>query len=262
MAQLHSSTWEVAIHRWVVASSDIPQGRVRWADDGQPWPRAEDGPWISLRKLGGGADRAWTEYHARVFDLASVAVTAVIGNQLTAPGHPLLTGDGPVRVVGSALPGGLAADVDYWVIRDGAALLRFAATFEDAISEVAITLSSSGTLPISIEGTPATRRAGHELLQVTRKAGVFELGVQCRGGDAVPILEAASLVGQSPRARGVLHGGNVGLLEIGAVQNVGAALNAATYEPRASMTVRLSRSADHVDSTTRIDSFETEASIA
>jgi hypothetical protein len=260
--KLHSSPWEIAIHRWVVHSSGIAQDRVRWADDGQPQPKAIDGPWLSLRKLGGSGDAAWTEYHPRVFDLAAQSVTAVAGNQLTVPSHPFRSGDGPVRLVGSALPGGLAAGVDYWAIYGSSALLRLAATFEDAINEIAIVLSGSGTLPISIEGTAATRRAGNELLQVTRKAGVLELGVQCRGGDAESILESANLKGQSPRARGLLHDANLGLFEIGAVQNVGAAINAATYEPRASMTVRLSRIADHVDTTTRIDSFETESVIA
>lgn len=262
MAPLHSSPWEIAIHRWVVYSTGIAQERVRWSDDGGPQPQLKDGPWVSLRVLGDNGGQAWTEYHRRPFDFAPLSVTAVSGDQLTTPGHPLQDGDGPVLVVGEALPGGLTAGVGYWAIRAGASLLSLAATFENAINEVAVDLTSSGSLPITIESTAATMRAGHELSQVTREAAVLELAVSLRGGDAMGSLRIARLKAQSPRARGLLHVANVGLLEAGGLQNVGAALNGATYEPRASMTVRLSLSAAHVDTSTFAESFETESDIA
>lgn len=261
MAPLHGEPWEVAIHRWVVYSTDIPQARVRWGDDSTPWPSAKDGPWISIRELGGGSDAAWTEYRPRVYAFEPLSVTALNGSNLVVAGHPLQTGDGPLALVGATLPTGLVADASYWAIRAGAGLLGIAATFENAINEVAIT-PTGGSFPFAIESTAATRRAGHELMQVTREDGVLEIGVQLRGAGATALLRAARLKAQSPRARSFLHAANVGLLEIGAVQNVGAALNAATYEPRASMTVRLSRSAEYVDSSTIIESFELEPDIA
>lgn len=261
MAPLHSEPWELAVHRWVVHSSGIEQERVRWADDGMPWPKAKDGPWISLRELGGGAAVAWTEYHPRVYDFEALTVTALDGSRLVIAGHPLRTGDGPVAVVGAAPPTGLATGTGYWAIRTSAGLLSLATTFEDAVNEIAIS-PVGGTFPFAIESTDATRRAGHELKQVTRENGVIEIGVQLRGEGAMGLLRVARLKAQSPRARGLLHAANVGLVEMGAVQNVGAALNAATYEPRASMTVRLSRSAEHVDSSTFIASFDLESDIA
>lgn len=258
---LHDSPEKVAIQRWVVSASGIPQERVRWGDDGQPWPRAADGPWISLRLLGGYLGRAWVERHLRVFSLAPLTVTAVVGGNLTVAGHPLKDGDGPLRVVGETLPAGLAAGVDYWAIREGASALSLAATFENSIDRIAISLSDAGALPISIETTGQTLRTGAELTEVTREAEVIELGVQCRGGDAIGILHAARLKAQAPRRRTILHGANVGLLEIGGVQNVGAAINAATYEPRASMTARLSISSSESDTSTVIDSVEFEETV-
>ena len=258
---LHDSPEEIAIHRWIVAASGIGQERVRWSDDGQPWPKAADGPWISLRMLGGDPGRAWVEHHRRLFALAPLAVSSIAGNQLTVAGHPLKDGDGPLRVVGATLPAGLSAAVDYWAIREGASALSLAATFENAIDRIAISLGDVGALPLSLETTAQTLRAGAELTEVTREAGVIELGVQCRGGDAFGLLRDARLKAHAPRRRAILHGANVGLLEIGGVQNVGAALNAATYEPRASMTARLSLSSFESDTGTVIDAVEFEETV-
>jgi hypothetical protein len=264
VTQSPKSTEEVAIHRWVAAATEVPQDRIRWADDSPPWPKLADGPWVSLRWLGGPPERAWIEYHRRTFDAADVAVSAVdVGaSRLTAAGHPYQTGDGPVVLDGAAPPGNTTAGVDVWVIRVSSSLLHLAATFADAINGVPITLSSAGTLPLTIKSTTRTMRAGEELSQVTRKVGAHELAIQCRGLDAFGILKRASVRGEAPRLRALLNIANVGLLSVGNVQNVGAAINAATYEPRASMTVRLSIEQSHVDTETIGESFQVEATVS
>jgi hypothetical protein len=51
---------------------------------------------------------------------ANIVFTAANGTEIfTSVAHGLITGDGPVRVVnaGGALPTGLAADTDYWIIK-------------------------------------------------------------------------------------------------------------------------------------------------
>jgi hypothetical protein len=68
----------------------------------------------------------------------------------------------------------------------------------------------------------------------------MELGVQCRGAEAMAVLRRMRSAAYSEALCAPLLEANVGLLDIGAIQNLGAALNSASYEPRASMTVRLS----------------------
>lgn len=264
MTQSPKTAEEIAIHRWIAASTEVPQARIRWADDEPPWPKLSEGPWVSLRWLGGPPERAWLEYQRRVFDAAPVSVSAVdvATDRITAAGHPYQTGDGPVVLEGAATPGGTTAGVDVWVIRVSASQLQLASTFANAINGEAIDLTSTGSLPLSINSTSRTMRAGEELSQITRKAGAHELSVQCRGLDAFGILKRASVRGEAPRLRELLHVANVGLLSVGNVQNVGAALNAATYEPRASMTVRISIEQSHVDTETIGESFQVEATVS
>ena len=235
--------WMLAIHRWVQGASSIPQSRIRWADSEAPWPSTADGPWISLRDLGDSPNgREFVEVAPRAWSFSPAAVEGVNAdaNQLQISLHSFRDGDGPVRVTGSALPGGLAASIDYWAIRDGASLLRLAASFEDAIARAAIDLNSTGALPIAVTSTSATRRAGAEADVLTSAPFNMELGVQCRGAEAMAVLRRMRSAAYSEALCAPLLEANVGLLDIGAIQNLGAALNSASYEPRASMTVRLS----------------------
>ncbi len=66
---------------------------------------------------------------------------------ITITGHGLLTGDGPVcvRNVGGALPGGLVAQTDYWVIRLDANTLRLATSSGAANNSTYINLTSNGS---------------------------------------------------------------------------------------------------------------------
>jgi hypothetical protein len=79
---------------------------------------------------------------------------------LTATAHGLITGDGPVRVAnsGGALPGGLAAATDYWVIRLTDDTLKLAATRANAFAGTAIALSTDGTGTQTLSDTADTER--------------------------------------------------------------------------------------------------------
>lgn len=78
---------------------------------------------------------------------------------LTATAHPTKTGDGPVNVsnTGGSLPGGLAAATNYWTIFDTTNTLKLARSFAEAMSGVAIDITSagSGTNTLSATGTTA-----------------------------------------------------------------------------------------------------------
>jgi hypothetical protein len=74
-------------------------------------------------------------------------------DQLTIAGHGMVTGDGPVNVFNygtgglahSGLPAPLAADTNYWVIRDSADAIRLATSNALAVAGTAINLTTNGT---------------------------------------------------------------------------------------------------------------------
>lgn len=91
------------------------------------------------------------------------SITAVDAgtDQLTITGHGFTTGDGFAAIFspdGGALPGGLAAVTDYWVIVVDPNTVQLAASSADAISgtEIDITSAGSGTLQL-LRGLPYRR---------------------------------------------------------------------------------------------------------
>lgn len=64
-----------------------------------------------------------------------------------ATAHGLNTGDGPVRVSnsGGALPAGLAAATDYWIVKVDADHFKFATSFANALAGTVIDLTTNGT---------------------------------------------------------------------------------------------------------------------
>lgn len=81
-------------------------------------------------------------------------------NLCTAVGHGLQTGDGPVRVSnsGGALPTGLAAATDYYVIRASSSTFSLATTRENAFAGTAIDLTGDGSGTQTLSDTASTRR--------------------------------------------------------------------------------------------------------
>lgn len=99
---------------------------------------------------------------------------------LTAVGHPLNTGDGPVRVSnsGGALPTGLSAGVDYWVIRTGANTFKLATSLANALALVGIDLTTDGTGTQTLSDTASTVNPGSGFIVTGDAAGEwFSLAV-------------------------------------------------------------------------------------
>ncbi len=80
---------------------------------------------------------------------------------LSLTAHGLLTGDGPVQVsnAGGALPTGLVAATDYWVIKLTADTFKLATSRVSALIGQGITISGSGTGTQSIFSSGGTRNA-------------------------------------------------------------------------------------------------------
>jgi hypothetical protein len=87
----------------------------------------------------------------------------------TSVGHGLLTGDGPIRVAnsGGALPTGISAATDYWIIKVTDDTFQFAATKALALAGTELTLDDDGTGTQTLSDTTSTERL------VTGLAGAF-----------------------------------------------------------------------------------------
>lgn len=79
---------------------------------------------------------------------------------MTNAGHGYLTGDGPVQVsnVGGALPAGLSALTDYWVIKLDANTFKLAASLSLAMAGTPIDITTNGTGTQTLGDTADTMR--------------------------------------------------------------------------------------------------------
>ena len=77
----------------------------------------------------------------KVFTVANATDTA------TVAAHGLQTGDGPLQVsnAGGALPAGLVAATNYWIIVTGVNTFKFATTFANALAGTPLNLTGDGT---------------------------------------------------------------------------------------------------------------------
>lgn len=98
----------------------------------------------------------------------------------TAVAHGLLTGDGPFQVSnsGGALPAGLAALTNYWIIRTGADTFQLATSLANALAGTAQPISDDGTGTQTIADTVSTVRPSDPFTVTADAAGdYFTLGV-------------------------------------------------------------------------------------
>lgn len=113
-------------------------------------------------RIGGaapGAFRGTAEATALV--VADLTFTAEADDDtLTAAGHGLQTGDGPINVAnsGGALPTGLAPATSYWVIRTGPNTFKLASSLANAKSGTAINITADGTGTQTLSDTGGTQR--------------------------------------------------------------------------------------------------------
>lgn len=107
--------------------------------------------------------------------------TAVNGTEIfTNVAHGLLTGDGPFQVSnsGGALPAGLSAVTDYWVIKIDADTFYLATSLANALSGAFLLISTNGTGTQTISDTASTRRPSEPITITGDAAGTwFSLAV-------------------------------------------------------------------------------------
>lgn len=104
---------------------------------------------------------------------ADFTYTADAGTDtLTATAHGRETGDGAARTTnsGGGLPGGLAINTDYFVIRTGANTFKLATSRANALAGIAIDITSNGTGTHTLIDQPGTTRVSDAI--VTRNLQV------------------------------------------------------------------------------------------
>jgi Protein of unknown function (DUF3383) len=79
--------------------------------------------------------------------LTDLVFGAVSSDEVTFTAHGMTNGDGPYRVSnsGGALPTGLSANTNYWMIVVDANTIEFATSYANAIADTPVTLSSGGS---------------------------------------------------------------------------------------------------------------------
>lgn len=236
---------ETAIHTWVVAASGLSSAKVFWAEQRGLRPAA---PFITLQlgaTRGYGLDGVDVENNPLVIADDTVESVDAGADTLTLTAHGLLTADGPVRFsTTGTLPGGLAVDTDYWLIKVDADTLKVASSFLNALDGTAINLSDTGSGTHSLEDTGETERQGSEIAHKARGQRNVTLTMQCFAEDATgtaragAILDAVRAGAVLPTARDALRVAGVGLADFDAITPISAVVGTTQWEPRAVMTCR------------------------
>jgi hypothetical protein len=260
------TTIEDAIQAWIVAGSGLAADHVTWSGQTAPRPVGE---FISmtltmLERRG----RDWVDQADNVLVVPQLTISAVDASldQLTAAGHGLATGDGPIQGASTgAMPGGLAAATNYWAIVTGPNTFKLAATFPNAVnpSPVAVDVTSIGSGTITFAGTPATRRAGQEISTTVRGPRRMRLDLQCfagapTGGAATGATRPAAVLHDAiashamPSRAAALAAAGVGVGRIDDVRTFSGVVNTTRLEPRASASVELYVTSELVETGTYI----------
>lgn len=232
-----NSTIEDAVFDWVQPASGLAADHVRWADQDMPRVAA---PYIVLRLVAmEPTGRDWRKSAPNPLVFADKTITLVVPgtDTLTIAGHGLATGDGPVHVTNP--PPGLAALTDYWVFAPDADHLRLCLSLYKANRDQHVDITGAGSGTIKIVSTANTVQRGAEVTNYARGLRRCRLTIQCFGSsatgssDAVGILNDVIAKASLPAYTQALRAAKIGVPSFGGVQNVGAALNSAHFEPRA-----------------------------
>src|SRR5688572_15042516 len=111
--------WEeirAALHAWVVACTGLSDQKVTWARQRNTPRPPEDGIIMKLYVVD-DEGVSWVDVEEKLLEFDDLTISAVSGNNLTITAHGLLTGDGPIQLVGDDLPAPLAEETNYWVIK-------------------------------------------------------------------------------------------------------------------------------------------------
>lgn len=90
-------------------------------------------------------------------------------DELDVTSHGLADGDGPIRFTTTgALPDGIEADTDYWVIEVNSGTIKIATSLENALEGTAVAIGDAGTGTHSFAGASAK---SHRWLVVSEALG-------------------------------------------------------------------------------------------
>jgi hypothetical protein len=149
---------------WVIAASGLPEECHLWAN--QDEPRTAPAPYIMMTILWEDTVGSDAVIHRKAPDATFVADAS--SNELAAAAHGRATGDGPVRLSNAdgALPGGLAASTDYWVIRVSDDALKLASSRARSLSGTAVDVTTVGTGTHTLSGPITASVEGPRVLQL------------------------------------------------------------------------------------------------
>ncbi len=259
-----------ALHAWVVACTGMSDQKVTWARQ-RNTPRPEQDGIIMKIYVVDDEGLSWVDVEAAPLEFDALTITAVVGNNLTITAHELVTGDGPIQLVGADLPAPLAAETNYWVIRVDADTIRLAAQFEDTGGGDAtgnpitpITLTDAGSGAMSLEATTKTLRAGEEINYVQRGTvratlQLFSYVTDDTGMDgAIATLRRVASRYRLPSNIAILDAVNVGVTHMERTRSMLGTRDAVLFEPRAWIDIGLSMVFEERETGTIIGRVEVE----
>lgn len=253
---------ETAVAQWVLLGSDLPVGKVYWAEQADAARPAE--PAIAIRLTSeNDSSMPWVDHVTNYLAFPDLLIASRSGSTVTVPTHALNTGTGPVQIVTTGTPPApLVAGTNYWVIVPSATTLQFATTFQNAMAGVFITLSSSGTGNNTIVHQPTTLLQGSEMVFVARSEDRLILTLECYATNGVSQASAMNFLrkiisrSQLPSMMAILRAANLGLTQFDRVRFVKGMRDAVILEPRAYLEVRLCSSSEASETSNIIETAQ------
>lgn len=234
-----------ALHNWIVACTGLAADKVIWGQQAGGRPTQ---PGIVLRIMN-DEDRGmpWIDHTPNPLVFNDIVITSIdaTANTFTKVAHGLLTGDGPVRMVGASLPLGILPNVNYWIIKVTNDTFKLADGFVNAMNGVGIDLQSTGSGVMTLVDTTSTLRAGQEITLIQRSLIKATLTVECYTDIGVGLDKASAILARVasrrllPTPLQILEDANIGVSEITRVRAYGGTQGNYIFEPRASMDVML-----------------------
>lgn len=258
---------ETAIKNWVVAASGLDAARVVWERRQTARPAS---PFISLdiqTEQPFGPDWVNIEDNPLEFDDLTIESPDGSADTLTITGHELETADGPVQVSTTGLlPGGLASDTNYWVIKVDDDTIQLATSFLNALDGTPVNIAIPGAGTSILFALSTTERQGEEILHTAQGSSTFTLQLQCFALTAEGVTRAAEVLADVrdkailPTSQSALRAGGLAIAGFSTISPVGGVFGANRWEPRALMTARLFAARETTEAGTYIETVEVSRS--
>ncbi len=254
------TTVETALKVWIDGAGGVT---AIWSQQNGPRPAV---PYVAMTLDVAQRGRDWVdgEDNFATFADKTISAASTVADTLTITAHALATGTGPVRV---SVSGGAWAEVtgiDWWVIRVDANTIKLAESFADAMNGAAYNLTTTGTGTIVLVDTATTTVQGAELVSKARGMRECTLSLQCFAASASGTSAARTIL-DNIQSKSKLHtyaaalrAAGIGIAEFSQIQSLGAPLNPAVFEPRATMEVRFFLASEVEETGTFIEFTEVE----